>query len=864
MFIDKSTNSAYYSGLTTNEVERSRQLHGRNILTPAKRKTWWKLYLEKYEDPIIRILIVAAVISLILAFFGGSAIETIGIIIAIFFATTIGFAFEIDASRKFNVLTSFNENTSVKVRRNGKVMLIPRQDIVVGDIVMLEIGDEVPADGKLLEAIGLCINESCLTGELLAEKTTDINAITEENTYPVDRIYRSTMVMDGRGVMRVTEVGDATEIGRVAHKSMEITDVETPLNHQLNRLARQISIIGSIISALVFVFFIIQDYHIHNAWAGYSVLHFVQTFLKYFMVAVTLIVMAVPEGLPMAVTLSLALNMRRMLKSNNLVRKLHACETMGAVTVICTDKTGTLTQNRMIVHDVKQPANTDEEKLAYAIATNTTAEIDERGDGIGNPTEVALLAWLKDEMDHDYRDLRKKTTILHQLPFSSERKYMQTIAEINGKCYNFIKGAPEIILSMTDNDEQQKHYSELLLRWQKQAMRTLAIAYCTCDKNQTTTAENKSKDFILQAVVAICDPIRQDVPSAVEECRKAGIEIKIVTGDTSATALEIARQIGIYDIENEKTCIDGAEFASLSDEEALEIIKELRVLSRARPTDKQRLVELLQRHGEIVAVTGDGTNDAPALNHAHVGLSLGSGTAVAKEASDMTLLDDSFSSIVKAVMWGRSLYRNIQRFLYFQLIVNVVALLLCLFGTLAGNELPLTVTQILWINLIMDTMASLALSSLPPSHEVMREKPRKQTDSIITKNMITGIMITGVSMFVVLFALLYHFESNGDINIHELTIFFTIFVMMQFWNLLNAKTLHSTSSTFHNLSNNKGLIFVLIVIFLCQWLIVTFGGSVFRTEPLSLVEWLCIVGGTAIVMVIGEIHQLTKRMYKRV
>ena len=830
-------NSAYFAGLDTAKIEHSRKRFGVNILTPPKKKSLWRLYFEKFKDPIIQILLVAAFLSLILSFFGEGLVETLGIIVAIFLATAVSFIFEVDAAKKFNILTSFNEDNPVKVRRNGMVTIIPRKDVVVGDIVLLEAGDEIPADGDLLEAINLEVNESSLTGEPVTSKCV-LPEVTQENehsssTYPQNRVYRSTMVVDGRGVMRVTEVGDNTEIGRTASKSMEETDVETPLNNQLKRLAKLISRWGIGISALAFIVLTAHDFLINNYWEGYTALAYMQTVLKYFMVAVTLIVMAVPEGLPMAITLSLALNMRRMLKSNNLVRRLHACETMGAVTVICTDKTGTLTQNKMRVQEVVKVID-DDELLAYAIAVNTTAELDGKASGIGNPTEVALLNWAQ-ALGYDYRLLRRHSETISQLPFSTERKFMQTEVDILGHRHVFIKGAPEIIIEqcaseMDADDSILSSVKNQLNDFQHSAMRTLALAV----------------DGKLQAVFAISDPLRDDVPDAVKECQGAGIEIKIVTGDVAATAIEIARQIGLWnDFEQEECHITGADFAALDDDAAFERAKKIKVMSRARPTDKQRLVQMLQKAGETVAVTGDGTNDAPALNYAHVGLSLGSGTNVAKEASDMTLLDDSFNSIARAVMWGRSLYKNLQRFIFFQLTVNVAALALSLFGSIVGQDLPLTVTQILWINLIMDTLAALALSSLPPSKEVMTEKPRKQTDSIITKNIFRKIAVIGALMAAILLALLIYVENTNSVSLHELTIFFTVFVMLQFWNLFNARWLNSSRSAFRCSIHDGGMILVMLTILACQWLIVTFGGEMFRTEPLMWKEWLWIIACTS-------------------
>lgn len=865
-------------GLTDEQVRQSREQHGKNVLTPPQRTSLWKLYLDKYRDPIIQILLVAAFVSLILAFIEKNFMETIGIFVAVFLATTVGFYFERDAAKKFNLLTALSEEQPVKVRRNGKVMEIPRHDVVVGDVVLVEVGDEVPADGELIVCNDLQINESALTGEPVAEKSLEGGG---DGAYPRNVILRSTMVMNGRGEFVVTAVGDATEIGKVAKKSTEQTSVETPLHMQLDKLAKMISKVGSVVSVAAFFIFLIHDILTNPVWGGKDYFYMAEIVLKYFMMAVTLIVMAVPEGLPMAITLSLALNMRRMLKSNNLVRKLHACETMGAVTVICTDKTGTLTQNKMQVSALELKQG-DEALLDTAIALNSTAELND-GKPIGNPTESALLLWL-DAQGKDYEELRKQVNVLKQLPFSTERKMMATLAEVDGETYLFVKGAPEIVMKKCIiEDRMQRQSVEELDEWQHKAMRTLAFAYKKIEASimrtsRTSTAEVvallDANDLQLQAIAAIADPIRPDVPAAVQECRHAGIEVKVVTGDTAATALEIGKQIGVFEDEPENIGADGSltsldqqmitgeQWEALSDEEAYERAKDIRVMSRARPTDKQRLVAMLQKRGEVVAVTGDGTNDAPALHYAHVGLSLGSGTSVAKEASDMTLLDDSFKSIANAVMWGRSLYRNLQRFLFFQLVVNVAALLLVLGGSVIGTEMPLTVTQILWVNLIMDTFAALALASLPPSHEVMKDKPRKASDFIINKSIGFGILFCGIVFFLVMFALLVYCErrGKGGVDVHELTMFFTTFVMIQFWNLFNAKALMSHHTAFRHFLKDKGMILVLVLVLVGQWIIVTFGGEMFRTTPLSLHEWLLIIGSTSVVIWAGELWRTFKRM----
>ena len=824
-------------GLTAAEVLQSRLEHGENVLTPPKQQSKWRLYLEKYEDPMVRILLVAALVSLALSFVKQDFVETLGIIAAIILATTVGFYFECDAARRFSILTQMGEEQSVKVMRDGRLQEIPRREIVVGDIVIVETGDEVPADGKLLESTDLQVDESSLTGELLTNKEPHPLQRDGKEAYPKDLLLRSSMVMAGRGSYQVTAVGDETEIGHVARQATEITGVKTPLNIQLDRLAKLISKVGSTIACTSFLLFLGHDILTNTLWQTDNYLGMAEVVLKYFMMAVTLIVMAVPEGLPMAVTLALALNMRRMLKSNNLVRKLQASETMGAVTVICTDKTGTLTQNRMTVSDVKcltEDIRKDSD-LFKAIALNTTATHE-----VGNPTEQALLRWLVSQ-GVDYQQIRHDHPISSQEPFSTERKYMTTT--IGDTTY--IKGAPEIVTAMCKlTKEQQQQTDSQLKEWQQHAMRTLAIA----------------RDKTLLGIVAISDPLREEVPSAIRQCEQAGIEVKIVTGDTTETALEIARQAGI--IESSSTVapskcnialsMTGVEFAAMSDEEALKVVGDLKVMSRARPTDKQRLVALLQRRGEVVAVTGDGTNDAPALNRAHVGLSLGSGTSVAKQASDITLIDDSFHSIAQAVMWGRSLYKNIQRFIFFQLIVNVTALLLVLFGSFVGTELPLTITQILWINLIMDTFAAMALASLPPSREVMQEKPRSKDAFIINKDMMRGIGVIGGLFFLGMFAMLWYFERIKGVDPQELTIFFCIFVMLQWWNLFNARTLGSHHSAFRRLWACRGFLLVLALVLVGQWLIVTFGGQMFRTEPLSLKLWLYIIIGTSPVLWIGE------------
>ena len=883
----------YHLGLTDSEVLQSREKNGVNLLTPPKRPSLWKLYLEKFKDPVVRVLLVAAVFSLIISIIESEYAETIGIIAAILLATGIGFFFEYDANKKFDLLNAVNEETLVKVIRNGKIQEIPRKDVVVGDIVVLETGEEIPADGELIEAISLQVNESNLTGEPVINKTIIKADFDEEATYASNRVMRGTTVVDGHGMMKVLQVGDATEIGKVARQSTEQSGEPTPLNIQLTKLAKLIGKIGFTVAAATFIVFVSKDLYQYisaneiSGWHHYMAI--AQIVLKYFMMAVTLIVVAVPEGLPMSVTLSLALNMRRMLSTNNLVRKMHACETMGAITVICTDKTGTLTQNLMQVYEpgfyaLKERgilSDDDISKLVMeGISANSTAFLEETDDGgkpkgVGNPTEVALLLWLNSQ-HRNYLELREQAGVLDQLTFSTERKFMATLVQspLIGKKVLYIKGAPEIVLGKCkevvldgkriDATEYRSTVEEQLLGYQNMAMRTLGFAFKIVDDHApddcvALVAEN---DLNFLGVVAISDPIRPDVPAAVAKCQSAGIDVKIVTGDTPGTATEIARQIGLWKPEDtERNRITGTAFADLTDEEALDRVMDLKIMSRARPTDKQRLVQLLQQKGAVVAVTGDGTNDAPALNHAQVGLSMGTGTSVAKEASDITLLDDSFNSIGTAVMWGRSLYKNIQRFIVFQLTINFVALLIVLLGSFVGTALPLTVTQMLWVNLIMDTFAALALASIPPSEDVMNEKPRRSTDFIISKAMRYNIFGVGTVFLIVLMGMIYYFtNAESGMTVHRLTIFFTFFVMLQFWNLFNARVFGTNDSAFKGLTKSYGMELIVIAILGGQILIVQFGGAVFRTEPLDWQTWLVIIGASSLVLWVGELIRFVQRL----
>ena len=877
--------SKHYSGLTNEQIEASRQQYGKNILTPPARTPLWKLFLEKFKDPIIKILLAAALLSLIISIIHNEYAETIGIFAAIFLATGVAFWFEMDANRKFELLNQVNDDILYKVIRNGNIHEVAKQDIVVGDIVVLETGEEIPADGELIEAISLQVNESTLTGEPVISKTTNPEHFDKEATYPSNHVLRGTTIANGRCIYEVKKVGDATEFGKVAEKATEINKDKTPLSKQLEKLARLISIIGFIVAGITFGGLLVKDI-VAGVFTSDNLftLESAGRILQYFMVAVTLIVVSVPEGLPMSVTLSLALSMRKMLKTNNLVRKMHACETMGATTVICTDKTGTLTQNQMQVHQTNfyalagQKLGQDETStlIKEGISMNSTAFLDytlpDKIKTLGNPTEAALLLWLHGQQVN-YMDYREHTDIEEQLTFSTERKYMATLVKssLGGKSILYVKGAPEILLSkcrdmrLPEGNKPIAEYratiEEQLLSYQNQAMRTLGFAYKEVSPEHDDLETESSSDLTFLGIAAIADPVRPDVPAAVAQCLHAGIQVKIVTGDTPATAREIGRQIGIWEAgDTEEQLITGTDFEKLPDEEAAQRVLKLKIMCRARPTDKQRLVELLKRSGAVVAVTGDGTNDAPALNHADVGLSMGTGTSVAKEASDITLLDDSFNSIATAVMWGRSLYHNIQRFILFQLTINLSALLIVLLGSLLGHQLPLTVTQMLWVNMIIDTFAAAALASLPPNPNVMNEKPRKSSDFIITRKMRHHILGIGITFTVLLLGMMYYFTNEqGDISRYDLSVFFTTFVMLQFWNMFNAKAFLSGGSAFKNLKRSAGFLIVMLIIPIGQFLIVEFGGDVFRTVPLTLRDWGIIIGATSLVLWIGELMRLLKK-----
>lgn len=849
------------AGLSASEVVESRRLHGTNIITPPREQSPWALLFDKFRDPVIKVLLAAAVLSLAIGFVQHDFTESVGIICAIILATCVGFFFERDAQRRFRRLNKVNDDIPVTVLRDGAMQRVPRCEVVVGDIVVVESGETVPADGQLIEAVSLKVDESSLTGEPETDKTADPAHFDPEATYPSDRVLRGTTVADGYGRFVVTAVGDATEAGRVTEQAAVLSDEPTPLSRQLARLSRFIGRIGISLAAAIFGIMLGKAFFfgglLEQDWLAVS-----QQVLHFFMISVAIIVMAVPEGLPMSITLSLAMSMRRMLKTNNLVRKMHACETMGAVTVICTDKTGTLTRNRMHVCELVRYDALLDPDFAEIVAANSTAFLDAEGRILGNPTEGALLLWLRGQ-GFDYEVLRAGAQIVDRLTFSTERKYMATIVRsgVSGRKLLCVKGAPEIVRTLCRDDGLTAKVAQQLADFQSRAMRTLAVAWAETDADSCGEAIARG-GLSFSGVAAIADPVRDDVPAAVQQCLSAGIAVKIVTGDTSATACEIARQIGLWDdsADGDRSRMTGAEFAAASDEELLARVQDLKVLSRARPLDKLRLVRLLQQRGEVVAVTGDGTNDAPALNFAHVGLSMGSGTSVAKDASDITLLDDSFSSIATAVMWGRSLYRNIQRFVLFQLTINFAAIVICFAGAVFGTEMPLTVVQILWVNIIMDTLAAMAMASLPPDPRVMADRPRPRDEFIITRPMARTIFVCGGAMVVVLLGLLGWWSYGGaEFSVQQLTVFFSAFVFMQFWNMFNAKGFETHRCVFASWKGCREFLLILLVIGIGQVLIVSFGGQIFRTVPLSLREWVFIVGLTSLFALGGEAVRSLRR-----
>lgn len=885
-------------GLTRQQVEESRRLHGANVLTPPKEESLWRLFLDKFKDPLIIVLLMAGVLSVLISCYeyfalhqaGTVFFEPVGIFMAIFLATGLSFYFEKKAEDEFKILNQVNDDELVQVIRDGNPTEISKKDVVVGDILILNTGQEIPADARLLESTQLNVDESTLTGELMASKTTDPDHFDPEATFPSDHVMRGTRVMEGHGVAEVYAVGDSTENGKV-YEAAHIDDgTKTPLTEQLERLGALVTKGSYVIGGAVILGRIVM-YMLSTS--GFEWLPFIAYFLQSIMIAVTLVVVSVPEGLPMAVTLSLAYSMRRMLRTNNLVRKMHACETMGATTVICTDKTGTLTQNQMRVAETdfyalpgqKLGDDAMSRLIETAVAVNSTAQLDLSDEGhpsvLGNPTEGALLLWLR-QNGVDYRPLREEAKVVRELPFTTERKYMATvIAEPGGGERLFVKGAPEIVLAMSDSVNggvERAKINEQLLGYQEKAMRTLAFATCLLPEGADGIGDNgvdaDGLEFI--GVVAIADPVRAEVPDSIRECINAGIAIKIVTGDTPATAREIGRQIGLWqEGDGDRNIITGPEFGALTDSELADRVGDLKIIARARPMDKKRLVETLQKQGQVVAVTGDGTNDAPALKAANVGLSMGDGTSVAKEASDITIVDNSFASIGRAVMWGRSLFQNLQRFILFQLTVNVVACLVVLVGAFMGTESPLTVTQMLWVNLIMDTFASMALSSLPPSRSVMNDRPRDRRSFIITSSMWRFIGGVGVMFAAVVLGMVYLFEhaevnSLADIlhvsigapqglSPYELSIIFTTFVMLQFWNLFNARAYATHKSAFHLKACGEFLL-IALVIFVGQVVIVTIGGEFFNVVPLKIEDWAIIVIGTSLVLWVGELLRIVSRI----
>ena len=912
----------YRHGLTHEEVVESRRKHGDNLLTPPEKEPVWKQFLEKFEDPIIRILLIALLLSigvssyqLIAGAEGWSVmLEPLGIFVAVMLATCVGFFFEQSANKKFDLLNQSEDEQMVTVYRDGLIQRIERKDVVVGDSVVIGTGDEVPADGTLMEAIAMRVNESDLTGEPSCSKTTEESDFKEDATYPSNYVCRGSMVMEGHGVFVVEKVGDATEWGKVYRGAQIENKIKTPLNEQLDRLGHGITVASYVIAGLIVALRMVM-YFIDLDGEPFQWMDFARFTLNTLMIAVTLIVVAVPEGLPMSVTLSLALSMKRMLETNNLVRKMHACETMGAATVICTDKTGTLTKNRMSlgasrIFGLKNEMLDDSETgrlMKEGIAVNSTAFLDysdqKKVKVIGNPTEGALLLWLFDN-NVDFEGIRDNAKIVKQLPFTTRYKYMATVIRTGEHNRNilYVKGAPEYMMKRCQTVKMDGRYAaiqtvkaeveEHLLEYQSKAMRTLGFAYKELSDDEVDTifqnGKLQSEDLCFLGIVGIIDPIRDDVSDSIQDCLNAGIGIKIVTGDTPGTAKEIGRQIGLWTEtdSDEHQMITGKQFNLMTDDELKERLEELKIMSRARPADKERLVRLLQEQGEVVAVTGDGTNDAPALNKAQIGLSMGDGTSVAKEASDITILDNSFKSIAQAVMWGRSLYINIQRFILFQMTINVAACLIVLIGAMLGTASPLTVTQMLWINLIMDTFAALALASLPPDYGVLKDKPRARNAFIITKEMKRRIFGVGLLFVAVLFGFIQYFKHcqvetladftfrdyylnffnfnhvKGDFTPKELSLLFTIFVFMQFWNIFNAKAFHTKDSTLKGLTKKsllRGFDFTLLIIGVGQILIVSFGGEMFNVVPLSIGDWIRIILGTSAILWVGEIERWLKK-----
>lgn len=976
------TTAKHYIGLTDAQVLESRAKYGKNILTPPEEDGFWKQVVEVCKHPIAitmfalmvvsiiaacilysamgtgifvmpAIVSIAAILVLFVGFYGGfddewfriliavfifsmivSIIqyewlgedgtiffEPIGIVVALILATRIGAWLEKRNKKDFQGLNDSNDKTFVKVYRNGHISQVYRADIVVGDIIKLEKGEEVPADCVLKECLDLIVDESSLTGELQATKSLDSNAYSDA-AYKANEIKKGTTIIEGYCTAEVTKVGMNTECGEVyrslnegektkvswivknnsteeilksftneddandyleeyldEHEDEDIVveqplidrmrvrkGSETPLSKKLNGLAKWITKASYYIAIFIIIGRIIWYFVTNNADFTSTIfwIDFVKYFLETIMIAVTLIVVAVPEGLPMSVTLSLAFSMYRLMKSNTYPRTMHACETMGAASVICTDKTGTLTKNQMEVVD-SNIACPDMNLVAEMIATNTTADLEYTDNSIkviGNPTEGALLLWLQ-KNDVDYLDIRSDIQIIDRLPFSTENKYMATIinSTVLKKKVVFVKGAPEILLNLCDtNTDTKKSLESELTSYQLKAMRTLGMAYKELSETDNIFKDGKLiiDNLKFVGIFAIQDDIREGVKESIGDCMKAGIAVKIVTGDTPGTAKEIGRKIGLWtDADTDKNIITGAELAKLSDKQLQQCVMDIKIIARARPMDKKRLVEALQSIDQVVAVTGDGTNDAPALKKADVGLSMGSGTDVAKNASDMIIKDNSFSTIANAVMWGRSLYKNIQRFLLFQLTVNVAACFLVLSGAFLGTESPLTVTQMLWVNLIMDTFAAIALSALPPQKSVMDEMPRDPKAFILDKSMLHNIFGVGGFFFLMLLSLLiifqhsditsmsdlinFSFGERSPVTTYELTLLFTIFVMTHMGYMFNARG-YKTGGSGWNLKGCDGFLLIATVVTLGQIAIVQvpFLNDFFNVQSLPFWDWFWI------------------------
>ena len=866
-------NSNSSDGLTTKQAIHNREKYGSNTLTREKPQSLARRIFEAAVEPMILMLIMAGIIdiavNIIRAATGSEAdfLECVGIFVAISLSVVITVVMEGKSAKAFEALSKISEDTTIKVLRNGDTVMLSQKELVVGDIVLLSTGDKIPADGRLLESVGFAADESALTGESVPAKKDAESIITDERTPLAERcnmLYSGNYITSGYGKMVITAVGDNTEFGKIAGELTKTGKASTPLQEKLARLGKTITILGVIAAAIVFITEIISF-----ALSGGLIFEEV---LEAFVTSIVLIVAAVPEGLPTIVAVSLSINIIKLSQQNALVKKMIASETVGCINVICSDKTGTLTENKMTVSAFcdnewhEKPSELSSNWMVHNICLNTTADISQDGTFIGNPTECAMLNFYehsdaRKKSGKSYKDERSDHDVLVAFPFSSELKHMTTISKVDGKIISYVKGSPECVFSMCNISDSEKGAIErYIVNAQQKAMRVIAFAHKKLDALRDYEDEHHhaamETDMAFDGFVAISDPLRADVYDAVENCRRAGIDLKMLTGDNIVTATAIADELHI--LNNDHIAVEAKNIVDLSDDELSEMLPTISVIARSTPTIKMRVVKLLKARGNVVAVTGDGINDAPALKNADVSIAMGiSGTDVSKEASDIVLLDDSFSTIVKAIAWGRGIYENFKRFIQFQLTVNVASVIVVFMSIILGFKAPFTALQLLWINIIMDGPPALTLGLEPIYDDLMSRQPTKRSENIVSKPMLLRIGLTGIYMSVI-FLCQYAFNFLGATTGQMTTVLFTLFTLFQLFNAFNCRELH-TVSIFKHLLKNRIMLLVISITFVLQILIIQFAGAFFGTIPLDLTMWLKIFGVSISVVFISELVKLIRR-----